>query len=86
MWFIYDSAGLICAALTYSIVLTVSIGFFRVGIWEALLAGDCSAYLNLLVFQYHCTLIFWSHFKCMTTEPGVLPMEVEELNFERLAP
>lgn len=77
---------MICSVMTYAIVLTVGVGFLRVGIWEALLAGEFTAYLHLIVFQYHCTLIFWSHFKCMTTEPGVLPLEVEELNFQQLAP
>lgn len=43
-----------------------------------------NAFLHFCVFQYHCFLIFWSHFKCMTTEPGLLPKEVEELEFAEL--
>jgi hypothetical protein len=48
--------------------------------------GDPMAYLHLIVFQYHVMMIFWAHFKCMTSEPGVLPKEYLELNFSRLAP
>jgi len=67
-------------------VLTVQVGFLRIGIWESLLAKNTSAFIHLLIFQYHVALIFWSHFKCMTTEPGVLPKEYEDLDFDRLAP
>ena len=63
IWFIIESAGLVCTIMTYSIVLTVMVGFIRVGIWEGLLDGDYYSYLHLAVFQYHCALIFWSHFK-----------------------
>lgn len=29
-------------------------------------------------------MIFLSHFKCMTTEPGILPKEQEVLRFTKL--
>lgn len=44
------------------------------------------AILHLVVFQYHCLMIFWSHFKCMTTEPGVLPKNYDTLSFKKIAP
>mgnify|MGYP006907118134 CR=1 FL=1 len=31
-------------------------------------------------------MIYWSHFKCMTTEPGVLPKDYDELDFSKMAP
>ena len=37
MWLIVECAGVICAILTYVIVLTVQVGMIRVGIWEGLL-------------------------------------------------
>ena len=31
-------------------------------------------------------MIFWSHFKCMTTEPGVLPKNYDTLSFKKMVP
>ena len=86
MWCITECAGVICAILTYIIVLTVTLGMIRVGIWEDLLSGEAKAVVHFLVFQYHCIMIFWSHFKCMTTEPGVLPKNYDTLAFSKLKP
>jgi hypothetical protein len=86
MWCIIEISGAICAFLTYLIVLCVQCGFIRVGIWEDLLAGNTSAYIHLAFFQLTCALIFWSHLKCMTSEPGVLPKEYEELDCAKMAP
>ena len=85
MWCIWECAGTICACLTYIIVLTVSIGMVRVGVWEGLLKGERWAFINLMVFQYHTTMIFWSHFKCMTSEPGVLPKNYDSLSISKIA-
>ena len=86
MWLVCEGAGVVCAILTYVIVLTVQVGMIRVGIWEGLLRGDPKSIANLVIFQYHCLLIFWSHFKCMTTEPGVLPKNYDTLSFKKIAP
>lgn len=85
MWFVVEGAGIICATFTYSIVLTVQVGMIRVGLWERLLIGDASALLHLAVFQYHCGMIFWSHWMCMTTEPGTLPKQSRALLYDKLA-
>lgn len=58
----------------------------RVGLWEGLMKGETSAIVNLVVFQYHCAMIFWSHWKCMTSEPGVLPKNYDTLSFRKMAP
>jgi hypothetical protein len=79
-----DWCGLVCALVTYGIVVSVYLGFIRIGIWEGICNGDLRSMLHFIVFQYHCFLIFWSHFKTMTTEPGVLPKYVEELQYDRL--
>jgi hypothetical protein len=85
MWIVLtDWCGLVCALVTYGIVVSVYLGFIRIGIWEGICTGDLKSMLHFLVFQYHCFLIFWSHFKTMTTEPGVLPRNVDELYYERL--
>jgi hypothetical protein len=74
MWLVTnDCCGLACALLTYVIVVTVYLGFVRVGIWEMLQEGDPKAYIHWFIFQILCFMIFWSHFKCMTTQPGILP-------------
>jgi hypothetical protein len=39
-WCICEAAGVFCAFLTYVIVLTVQVGFIRIGVWEGLMAGD----------------------------------------------
>lgn len=79
VWCVIECAGCICAVLTYLIVLTVQVGFFRIGLYDRLLDGDWTAYLHSIIFQYHCVMIFWSHFKCMTTEPGCLPKQASKL-------
>ena len=86
VWCIWECAGTICAFLTYVVVLTVTIGMVRVGIWEGLLKGEPWAFINLAIFQYHCTMIYWSHFKCMTSEPGVLPKNYDSLSITKIAP
>ena len=84
MWLILEECGVICAIFTYFIVIFVYWGFIRVGIWEEIQEGSLWAIINFIIFQYHCVLIFMSHFKCMTTEPGVLPKDTEVLDFYKL--
>ena len=84
MWLILEECGVFCALFTYFIVVFVYWAFIRVGIWEDVKNGEISAFLHFAVFQYHCFMIFMSHFKCMTTEPGVLPKDTEELVFSKL--
>ena len=36
VWLICECAGVICAFLTYVIVLVVQVGMIRIGIWEGL--------------------------------------------------
>ncbi len=86
MWCVIELGGNLCALLTYVIVLVVQVGFIRIGIWEELLDGSYPAFAHLIVFQYHCAMIFWSHFKCMTTEPGILPKDCDKILFKKLAP
>ena len=31
-------------------------------------------------------MIYWSHFKCMTTEPGVLPRNYSSLDLKKMTP
>ena len=61
-------------------------GMIRIGLWEGLVKGDMTSLIHLAIFQYHTTLIFWSHFKCMTSEPGVLPKSYGTLSFSKIAP
>ena len=83
---IFEGAGIVCGLLTYAIVIMVTIGMIRVGIWEGLIKGELKSVIHLVVFQYHCVMIYWSHFKCMTTEPGVLPKNYDTLSISKIAP
>ena len=85
MWLVLnDMCGLVCAIITYGIVTAVYVGFIRIGIWEGIQESDPVAFLHFVVFQSCCFMIFWSHFKCMTTEPGVLEKNAEVLEFQKL--
>jgi hypothetical protein len=84
MWLILEECGIFCAIFTYGIVVSVYFGFVRVGIWEEIHERPWFAILNFIVFQYHCFLIFMSHFKCMTSDPGSLPKDIEALDFTKL--
>ena len=83
---VFEGAGVVCAIITYVIVITVGIGMVRVGIWESLMKGEITAFVHLGIFLYHCGMIYWSHFKCMTTEPGVLPKNYDTLSIQKIAP
>ena len=37
------------------------------------------------MFQYHVALIYCSHIKCMTTEPGLLAKDYDELDFSLMS-
>lgn len=84
MWFVIEACGIVCAIITYLTVFTVQVGFIRLGIWEDILSGSIWAWLHLAVFSFNCTMIYASHFKCMTTEPGILPRDYEELDSSKL--
>lgn len=42
--------GVVCATMTYVIVLTVEMCFVRIALWEGLVRGEQWACLNLAVF------------------------------------
>ena len=84
MWFVWEPCGIICSFFTYVIVFTVQYGFLRVGIWEDLLQGNDWAWIHLTVFSFNVFMIIASHLKCMTTEPGLLPLEYDELDPNKL--
>ncbi len=84
MWFVIEACGIVCAIFTYVTVFTVQYAFVRIGVWEDLLVGDPWAYLHMLVFHFNVFMIIASHLKCMTTEPGVLPRDYEELDPTKL--
>lgn len=85
MWIILnDWCGMACGVLTYFIVVFVYLGFIRIGVWDEYLEGQVSVYIHFVIFQTFCFMIFWSHFKCMTTQPGILPPNIEKLRYDRL--
>jgi hypothetical protein len=86
MWLILDDCGTFAAFCVYFIVIFVYFGFMRVGIWEDMHEKPLKAFIHFAIFQYHCFLIFWSHFACMTTPGGFLKKEQEYLEFSKLQP
>ena len=80
MWFIKDPCGIFCCIFTYFIVLTVAFGFVRIGIYEDLMMANPIAFIHLAIFTLNCAGIFASHFKAVTTEPGCLPQDYEDLD------
>ena len=85
MWLVMEACGIVCSIFTYIIVTSVFLGFIRIGIWEDIQDGNYVIWVpHLVVFAFNCFMIFMSHFKCMTTEPGLLPKETEELDFAKL--
>ena len=86
MWFVIEACGIVCVFFTYATVFVVQYAFVRIGVWEELLAGDFWAFIHMLVFHFNVFMIIASHMKCMTTEPGVLPRDYEELDPTKLPP
>ena len=86
MWFVVEACGIVCVIFTYLTVFTVQFAFVRIGVWEDLLQGDYWAMGHLAVFSYNVFMIIASHLKCMTSEPGVLPKDYEELDPQKLPP
>jgi hypothetical protein len=86
MWFVIEACGIVCVIFTYLTVFTVQLAFIRVGVWEELLEGNIWGYIHSAIFSYNVFLIIASHLKCMTTEPGVLPRDYEELEPSKLPP
>jgi len=85
MWLILEECGVVCALFTYFIVTAVYLGFIRIGIWEEIQEGDYFFYVpHFIIFHFNCFMIFYSHFKCMTSEPGLLPKDTEDLRFSKL--
>jgi hypothetical protein len=86
MWIVMEPCGLICAFITYSILITVESAMIRIGLWDMFIAGNNLAYVHLIVFNIIMVLIVGSHFKCMTTNPGTLPKDYETINTKQLKP
>ena len=50
VWFIFECAGAVCGLITPIVVLTVTMGMIRVGIWEGLMKGEWKSFVHLIVF------------------------------------
>jgi hypothetical protein len=48
------------------------------------MAGSFWAMFHLIVFSFNVFMIIASHLKCMTSEPGCLPRDYEELDPNKL--
>lgn len=84
MWFVVEACGIVCAVITYLTVFSVQYGFIRIGIWEELMMGSPWAFFHLIIFSFNVFMIIASHLKCMTSEPGCLPRDYEELDSNKL--
>lgn len=85
MWCIYwDPCGIFAVLITYATIGCVYAGMLFLVSAEGLTNGDMLHQLNFGFFTITCILVVWSHFKCMTTNPGCVPKGVKKLSYKRL--
>lgn len=82
-----DPCGIVCVILAYAIVLFVDYSFIQIGLSTELSNGDAVTIIHLCIMQIIVIFIFWTHIKCMLSDPGVLPMNKgRELEVSLLSP
>ena len=86
MRLVIDICGIVCAFLTYIIVLVVDWSFIEIGLFPELSKIDLISFIHLFIMHIIIILIFWSHIKCMLTDPGLLPQNKgTELNSKEMS-
>jgi len=73
MRLVIDICGIVCAFFTYVIVLVVDWSFIQIGLYPELSQKEIISFVHLFIMHMIIVLIFWSHVKCMLTDPGLLP-------------
>ena len=85
MWCVYwDPCALFAVLISYITMGCVYAGMFYLVSREPMLDGNLMHTINFGVFNVSIVLIVWSHFKCMTTNPGCVPKSVKKLSYKRM--
>ena len=74
-----DGPGVCCTIIAYYVVLQVNYAFVMITCVGAF--DKPSTIISFILFEFLCSMIFWSHLKCMTTEPGYLPKGKTKIKF-----
>lgn len=71
LWFVKDICGLICAIMTWSLVLYSEFVVFFVMLIPA--PNQIHSIINGVIFQFFAFMAVASHVKAMLTDPGAVP-------------
>ncbi|CAH0402177.1 unnamed protein product [Chilo suppressalis] len=72
-WCIKDICGIICAVLTWLLILYAEFVVMMVMLLPGLSSYPFYAYVNIFIFQSLAFLAFASHLRTMFTDPGAVP-------------
>ena len=73
LWFVKDICGIVCAVITWILVLYAQFVVGIVMIFPILESSPLYGCLNFILFNTLACLALTSHFKSMTTDPGTVP-------------
>lgn len=82
MWFIYDSCGIGCCIATYCIMIFVSSIVTKVSIIPLSSENYLEKTTFIIIYIVLLTLAGISHLRCMLTDPGAIPKNSYESNFD----
>ncbi|XP_023938737.1 palmitoyltransferase ZDHHC3 [Bicyclus anynana] len=72
-WCIKDICGIICALLTWLLILYAEFVVMMVMLLPGVSTYPIYSYINILIFQSLAILAFASHLRTMFTDPGAVP-------------
>ena len=73
LWFVQDVCGIICAIITWCLVLYAEFVVCWVILFPAFTREPIYSFFNFILFNCLAILALTSHFKSMTTDPGAVP-------------
>lgn len=73
VWCIKDICGIICAIMTWLLILYAEFVVMMVMLVPSIPAYPIYSYLNIVLFQTFAFLAFASHLRTMFTDPGAVP-------------
>ncbi|CAK1554834.1 unnamed protein product [Leptosia nina] len=72
-WCIRDICGIICAVLTWLLILYAEFVVMMVMLLPGVATYPLYSYINIIIFQTFAFLAFASHLRTMFTDPGAVP-------------
>ena len=70
MWFNCDPCGLVAVLIGYATIACVYASVYLFVLKQGIENGDLSALIQISLFSLIVIMIFWTHIKTMTTQPG----------------